>query len=109
MHSSKGVELWSNSNHFFCNLYCIAILCVQSCNKRVSIAIFNHAHTKVIAFIHLVVCFIKCVSLTSALFCKMFCKCCAAALFLICTHVNDFYTAEVQFQASCKTSKSIWI
>ena len=67
VHSTEVLELRTNADDFFDNLYSIRILRIQASNESIGLTCLDHHHTKVIALEHLVIGLLESVTFTLAL------------------------------------------
>ena len=89
MHGTESLIWLTDSDYIFCHLNSIAVLCVKTSDECVSITLFYHRHTEVVALVHFIISFLEAVALASTLLCQMLGKLSTAALFVIGTHIYN--------------------
>ena len=102
VHCSEMVVSFLDSDNFLSYLDSVAVLGIKSCNESICITGFNHHHTEVVAFEHLIVGFLEVCSLTGTFFAQDACIAFAAFCFVIVSQVYYFYTFKAQFKFFCK-------
>ena len=98
MHGSEVLVFRLDADNFFRYLNGVRVLGVQSCYKCISISGFYHHHTEVVAFEHLIVCFLIVGTFASTLFAEDASVAFAAFCFAVMTQVYYFYAFQTQVE-----------
>ena len=98
MHCTEMGIAWLDADNLFCNLYCIGIFRIQSCDKRICLTCFNHHHAEIVTLKHLIVGLLKCTTLTLTLFCHYLCIAFSSLALIVMSQVYYFYSVKTELQ-----------